>query len=159
VALCNDQYSRWGLEQLARSSFLFLEASRPLNLRSWPGYTPKRGQLDGSFPADRLMVYSFALHLPHAVSALAVRQKVLLHAQQQQQRQQQGVTSSLSDVQRQEQEQEQEQQQQQAGRQQRGGVVVRWGDDESSSDDGGEEGLGDIGFSVFSGVAVLAGRY
>lgn len=149
VALCNDQYSRWGLEQLARSSFLFLEASRPLNLRSWPGYTPKRGQLDGSFPADRLMVYSFALHLPQAVSTLAVRQKVLLQAQQQQQ----GVTSGLSDVQQQEREQEV------AGRLQRGGVVVRWGDEESSSDDGGEEGLGDMGFSVFSGVAVLAGRY
>jgi hypothetical protein len=64
IALCNDQYGRRGMEALTRSCFMFLASSRPLNLATWPGYAPKRGQLDNTFPAERLVVYTLRLALP-----------------------------------------------------------------------------------------------
>jgi hypothetical protein len=133
IALCNDQYGRWGVEQLARSCFLFLQASKPLDLRSWPGYTPKRGQLDNAFPAERLVVYTFTLQLPQTCSQLAVRSRLLgLHQQQQSG----------------------------AGHGQKGGVWVgrlrkRGGqqeEDEQMQQEDAEEGLGDMGFRVFPGA-------
>jgi hypothetical protein len=42
ILLCLDQYGRWGMDGLARASFLFLQQSRPLQLADWPGYTPRR---------------------------------------------------------------------------------------------------------------------
>jgi hypothetical protein len=58
------------MEALTRSCFMFLASSRPLNLATWPGYAPKRGQLDNTFPAERLVVYTLRLALPQAVSEL-----------------------------------------------------------------------------------------
>ncbi|WIA10278.1 hypothetical protein OEZ85_010473 [Tetradesmus obliquus] len=64
IALCLDQYGRWGMDGLARSCFLFLQQSRQIHLADWPGYTPRRGLLDGAFPTDRAVVYTFGLALP-----------------------------------------------------------------------------------------------
>lgn len=81
IALCLDQYSRWGVEQLARDNFMFLQQSQPLDLSEWRGYVPRRGLLDGGFPADRAVVYSFALHLPSVhvanVERLQMRMRVM----------------------------------------------------------------------------------
>lgn len=65
------------MDTISRQNFLFLEASKPLDLSSWPGYRPKRGQLDTAFPAERLVVYTFALHLPQTCSELAVKSVLL----------------------------------------------------------------------------------
>jgi len=67
LLLCLDQYSRWNMDSLAREAFLFLKQSQPLQLSEWPGYTPRRGLLDGSFPTDRSAVYTFELQLPPLV--------------------------------------------------------------------------------------------
>ncbi|WIA30335.1 hypothetical protein OEZ86_000422 [Tetradesmus obliquus] len=64
IALCLDQYGRWGMDGLARSCFLFLQQSRQIHLADWPGYTPRRGLLDGAFSTDRAVVYTFGLALP-----------------------------------------------------------------------------------------------
>lgn len=81
VALCLDQYGRWGVDQIARDNFLFLMRSKPFNVSDWRGYVPRRGLLDGGFPVDRAVVYSFGLRLPlvHAPStkALGVRLRLL----------------------------------------------------------------------------------
>jgi hypothetical protein len=42
IALCLDQYGRWGMDALARNSFLFLQQSRQIHLADWPGYNPRR---------------------------------------------------------------------------------------------------------------------
>jgi hypothetical protein len=91
IALCNDQFSRWAMEGLCRDAMLFLAASRPLDLRQWPNYTPKRGQQNQAFPVDRMVVYSLALQLPaHVGPSLALlAQRQQQHTQQQQQQQQQ----------------------------------------------------------------------
>jgi hypothetical protein len=132
IALCNDQYGRWGVEQLARSCFLFLQASKPLDLRSWPGYTPKRGQLDNAFPAERLVVYTFALQLPQTCSQLAVRSRLLgLHLQQSTAGQGQKAGAWVGRLRK------------------RGGQQE---EDEQLQQEDAEEGLGDMGFRVFPGA-------
>lgn len=67
LLLCLDQYSRWNMDCLSRDVFLFLKQSQPLQLADWPGYTPRRGLLDGSFPTDRSTVYTYELQLPPLV--------------------------------------------------------------------------------------------
>lgn len=145
IALCNDQYGRWGMEHLTRSCFMFLETSKPLDLRTWPGYTPKRGQLDNAFPADRLVVYTFGLSLPQAVSELGVRSRVMgLHLKQLQQGLCSAADASAGFGDR------ADNKQQEDGEVQSGGRVF-------AGAECAEEGLGDMGFSVFSGTAVAAG--
>lgn len=139
IARCNDQYGRWGMEALTCSCFMFLQASKPMDLRTWSGYTPKRGQLDNAFPADRLVVYSFGLNLPQAVSESGIRSKVVRLQLKQLQR---GLDEADGEG--------SEREQQQEGRGQR----VRRG----MGGEGTEEGLWDMGFSVFEGVAVTSSR-
>ncbi|KAK9817283.1 hypothetical protein WJX72_012211 [[Myrmecia] bisecta] len=64
LALCNDQFSRWGVEQAAREAFMFVTASHTLDLREFSGYLPQRNTCAEAFPHERAVVYVFQLCLP-----------------------------------------------------------------------------------------------
>lgn len=164
IALCNEQYGRWGMEALSRSCFMFLEASKPLNLQSWPGYSPKRGQLDNAFPADRCVVYTFGLHLPQACSELAVKSRVLgVHLQQLHRRAQaaDGDGAAGRSAKQRQQQRAGDQQQEEDGMWGSGSRVVGAQDStDAARGDGAaaEEGLGDVGLPLLPGLEEVLGR-
>eukprot|EP00798_Chlamydomonas_sp_ICE-L_P013650 gene13650-19535_t len=83
ITLCNDQYGRWGVDQLARESFWFMYQSQTFTPAHYPGYTPRRcpaeavkraeagvpsvamGEDEGFVPSKGI-TYSFRLALPQA---------------------------------------------------------------------------------------------
>lgn len=64
LTLCNDQFSRWHVEAAARDAFFFLCESAPFSPGAFPGYQPRRGHSDDSFPLDRALTFRFIFHPP-----------------------------------------------------------------------------------------------
>lgn len=61
VTLCNDQFVRWGLMQVAEAAFFFLRTSFAFKLDGLGGYEPRRNFTEGTFSAERATTYVFAM--------------------------------------------------------------------------------------------------
>ena len=64
LTLCNDQLSRWHVETAARAAFFVLAAAAPFSLASFPGYSPRRGHCDQTFPMSCPFTYRFTFCPP-----------------------------------------------------------------------------------------------
>lgn len=77
VVMSCDQFGRWGVEQSARGSFLFLANSRLFDSDHFPGFAPpasQRAAADNSSGSksvgvsarqlERAVIYTFRLHVP-----------------------------------------------------------------------------------------------
>ena len=61
VTLCNDQYVRWGLAQVAENAFFYLRTSFAFDLDGLGAYEPRRNFTESTFSVERATTYVFAM--------------------------------------------------------------------------------------------------
>ena len=65
LTLCNDQFSRWGVQAAARDAFLFLKSSVAFDDGQLPGYEPQRNVSGRPFPVEKPVTFLFVLRPPN----------------------------------------------------------------------------------------------
>lgn len=70
LTLCNDQFSRWGVQRAARDAFFFLHSSAAFDLHGFSGYAPMRNSAaatdreQGYYGAEKPVTFAFVMRPP-----------------------------------------------------------------------------------------------